>query len=85
VNLGNVSHMSKVRLIAAAFGTLALVGPHLARSVEHYDKAISLLEVSPAGCYFFQLQGVTLADPAIPNNVWFGIPDLPAFFGPVFA
>lgn len=41
--------------------------------VEHYDKSISFLEVADSPCIVFQLNGVTQANPVVPNGVWFGI------------
>jgi hypothetical protein len=66
--------MHKRSLLFAALGAFVGIGTQSAVAAEHFAKRISVLEVSTAGCYFFQLEGVTQADPAIPNNVWFGIP-----------
>lgn len=41
--------------------------------VQHHSKTISLLETSDGSCVFFQLTGVTEANPAVPNGVWFAI------------
>lgn len=40
---------------------------------EHFGKTISLLEAADSSCIFFQLSGVTEANPAVPSGVWFGI------------
>jgi hypothetical protein len=40
---------------------------------EHFNKTISLLEVSDSPCIFFQLTDVTQANPVVPNGVWFAI------------
>lgn len=66
--------MHKRSFMVAALGAFACIGAQSAVAAEHFAKQISVLEVSTAGCYFFQLEGVAQADPAIPNNVWFGIP-----------
>ena len=59
----------------AAFA-LVLIGmvPNAnAASVEHYYKTVSLLEVADTTCIFFQLTGVTQANPVVPNVSWFAI------------
>lgn len=40
---------------------------------QHLNKTISLLEINTTGCHFFQLTGVTQADPVAPNRAWFAI------------
>ena len=40
---------------------------------EHFNKTISLLEVADSNCIFFQLSGVTEANPVKPNGAWFAI------------
>lgn len=40
---------------------------------EHFGKTISLLEAADSPCIFFQLTGVTEANPVVPSGVWFGI------------
>jgi hypothetical protein len=40
----------------------------------HYSKSVSMIEVAAGSCYFFQLEGVTQADPLSPNVPWFAIP-----------
>lgn len=40
---------------------------------QHVNKSISLLEVAVGTCYFFKLDGVAQADPAVPNSPWFAV------------
>ncbi len=50
----------------------ALLSPAHALT-QHVNKVISLLEVPASTCVFFQLEGVTEADPVVPNSPWFAI------------
>jgi hypothetical protein len=63
----------KIRgLITAA--VVAMCCANTASADSHYNKTISLLEVPAGGdCYFFQLAGVSQADPVVPNSPWFAI------------
>lgn len=42
--------------------------------VEHFSKTVSILQTDAvSSCYFFQLSGVTQANPVVANGVWFAI------------
>jgi hypothetical protein len=53
--------------------TLAGATPMALSATEHYGKTVSLVEIAIGGCHFFQLTGVTEADPAVPASPWFAI------------
>jgi hypothetical protein len=58
-------------LITAAAVAICCANPASADS--HYSKTVSLLQIAVSGCYFFQLTGVTQADPVVANSPWFAI------------
>lgn len=67
--------MTKLKTSAAvAFGiVIGMTSAHAAYS-EHYGKLISTLySAGTSPCVFFQLSGVTEANPVVPNGVWFAI------------
>lgn len=66
--------MRTLTLAVGIMSALSLAHIAPASAAEHYGKLVSLVEVSTAGCYFFKLEGVSLADPGVPNNDWFAIP-----------
>lgn len=58
--------------IAIAWGLSLANG---AGAETHLDKQVSTIQLSTGGCYFFQLNGVSGADPAVPAvGPWFAIP-----------
>jgi hypothetical protein len=66
--------MKELAWVIAAVAVLALTHPDRAGATEHFSKSISVLEVNNnSSCYFFQLEGVTQADPAV-SGPWFAIP-----------
>lgn len=71
--------MFKVRHAAlAAIAAFVITAGITARSAEaesHLGKIVSIFNTPDGrGCAFFQLQGVTQADPVRPGNAWFAIP-----------
>jgi hypothetical protein len=54
-------------------GSILGISSAEAALVQHFDKTISVLEAADSPCIFFQLTGVTEANPAVPSGVWFGI------------
>ncbi len=70
----NVSpHFKQVAVLLAAAVSLGAARVSDAYT-QHYNKAVSLLEVPNATCYFFQLEGVSVADSTISTTAWFAIP-----------
>jgi hypothetical protein len=43
-------------------------------ALDHYGKTIQKIEVAQASCHYFILNGVSEADPVVPNSPWFAIP-----------
>lgn len=66
----------KKQILAATLAISYVAGMSSANAslAEHYDKTVSLLEVDAvSSCIFFQLTGVTEANPVVANGVWFAI------------
>ena len=55
-------------------GCFAMIQVANAALVEHYDKTVLLLQTDAvSSCIFFRLNGVSEANPAVPNDVFFAI------------
>ncbi len=57
------------------FGAVMFFAPLAhAATTQYTGKNISVLETVPTDdCVYFQLEGVTEANPVVPNGVWFGV------------
>lgn len=62
-----------IALATVAISCIAWIPSANAALAEHFNKTISLLEVADSPCIFFQLTGVTEANPSAPSSAWFAI------------
>lgn len=66
----------KKAILAAGLSISHLIGLSVANAtnVEHFGKTVSLVETDAvSSCLFFQLSGVSQANPVVANGVWFAI------------
>lgn len=83
--VARISYMSKV-LLSFAMLVGVLLSPAAATAAVHINKEVAVVH-SPdtRECVFFQLSGVTEADPSTPGVPWFAVPKTHVGYKEVFA
>lgn len=64
----------KMLYISIVAALAAMAGP--ANAASHLNKTVTVIQSVEYSrlCSFFQLEGVSEADPAVPGNAWFALP-----------